>query len=111
MTELKEYVSHQGTIRIAGSTVPKRAGKCAYHFLQKRINPIEFFCMGAGANQQATKSMGVFLHIFEQAPENEGMSIAFQPYRYRTSAKDADSSIMRDKDCTVWKTVLIDRRK
>jgi hypothetical protein len=105
--DLEEYVSHDATIRIAGSTLPLRAGKCAYHFLERGLSPIEFFCIGAAANQQATKSMGVFLYMVENSMRSQNMTVAFKPYRFRTSARDEGSAEMRDKDCTVWRTVII----
>lgn len=105
--ELEEYKPHEGTIKISGSTSPLGAGKCAFHFLTRGVDPIDFFCIGAAANQQATKSMGVFLHMVEHDERSKGSTVAFKPYRYKTLAKDGEGNEMRFKDCTVWKTIIV----
>ena len=107
-TEIETYVSHEGTIRISGSTVPKKAGKCARHFLERGITPIDFFCIGANANQQATKAMGVFSYMTKNY---DGLEIAFQPLRFMVETIDPTSQQKELKDAIVWRCVLLDLRK
>jgi hypothetical protein len=103
--ELPLYVPHDGTVKISGTTQPRGAGRCAYYYL-RRGWPVEFFCIGANANQQAMKSMGVFGELVKEDPEYKGKFVAFVPERVRTSTLDG-SGHEKDKDATVWKTVLV----
>ena len=104
--EIPEYVPTEGTVKISGATLPKPAGKCAFHYLEKGIFPVDFHCIGANANQQAMKAMGVFLYMVNSAYQGK-MSVAFQPMRFRTSTIDPTTQLPRDKDCVVWRTVVI----
>jgi hypothetical protein len=103
----ERYKSHGGTVKVSGRTVPKKTGRFAFHLLRNRIFPIDFLCIGANANQQAMKSMGVFLHIVEHSPEERGISLAFQPLRYMVETVDSETGEHKDKDCVVWRTVIL----
>ena len=105
------YVPHPGTVKISGSTPPRSAGSCAYFFLQQN-KQVDFFCIGANANQQATKSMGVFLQLVnrDDAYKKAGLSVAFQPLRFKTITKDATTQQEEEKDCTVWRTFLVQQK-
>ena len=103
---VEEYVLGEGTIKVSGSTIPKRAGRCAFFYLKNGKNPIDFFCIGANANQQAMKSMGVFLHIVRETYGDE-LSVSFRPLRYKTMTNDMQTQEKKFKDCVVWRTVII----
>lgn len=105
-SDLPVYEYHPGTVKVSGSTIPKRAGRCAYYYLLKGHN-VEFFCIGANANQQTTKSMGVFSSLVETDPSFAGKTVAFKPTRYRTSTEDPATHEVKDKDAIVWKTFLV----
>jgi hypothetical protein len=98
------YVPHRGTIRISGSTVPKNAGNCAIAFLQEGYEQIDFFCIGANANQQATKSMGVF--SFQVRRFRPNLRVSFEPLRFMTETTNPVTGVKKLKDCTVWRTIL-----
>lgn len=103
------YEEKPSTIRVAGSTIPKSAGRCAFHYLQKQMFPIDFMAIGANANQQATKAMGIFRFMVENAPEFAGIFVAFQPFLYKTTTHDRGGD--RDKSVTVWRTIIIEPKK
>ena len=103
-----EYVIGEGTIKVSGSTIPKRAGKCAFFYLKNGKQPIDFFCIGANANQQAMKAMGVFLHIVSES-YGEDLSVAFRPLRYKTMTNDIYTNEKKYKDCVVWRTVILEK--
>ena len=109
--DLNYYTELKGTIRIAGGTQPKNAGLCAFHYLQHGLSPIDFMCIGANANQQATKAMGVFRHIVENSEDFKTVEVAFQPMLFKTPTKDNATGVMQDKNVTVWRTVLFNRKK
>lgn len=104
--EVEIYVPHDGTIKISGATIPKRAGKCAYHFLERGLPIIDFFCIGANANQQAMKSMGVFLHMTKKYMQVE---VSFQPLRYLVQITNKVTNAIEIKDSVVWRVVILDR--
>lgn len=102
------YVEHPGTIRISGGTLPKNAGKCAVHYLQRGVKPLEFLCIGGNANQQATKAMGVFRFMVEHSPEFVGVEVAFQPFLYLVPTMDESRpGHQKLKSATVWRTLLL----
>ena len=105
--EIPVYVEHAGTIRISGKTDPRRASKCAMHNLNNAVSPIEFLCIGANANQQATKAIGTFMYnVQRQFPK---FLVAFQPLRYMVKTQDVVTNAEKLKDATVWFTVMVDR--
>lgn len=101
--EIPLYQSHLGTLRISGSTAPRKAGMCAYHYLNEGVESVEFFCIGANANHNAMKSMGIFMLAVE-AETNKQVTISFQPRRYRTVVVEEGQESF--KDCVVWRTVI-----
>ncbi len=109
--DLPVYEEHAGTIRIGGGTVPKNAGNCAYSYLLNGLECIEFFCIGANANQQATKAMGVFRFAVAANLNFKDIDIAFQPIRFLTYLQDRTTSKEREMDATVWRTVIVQRKK
>ncbi len=106
--EIQEYVSKEGTVKIAGHTQPRGAGRCAFFYLKKGF-PVEFFCIGASANQQAMKSMGVFKDLVEEDPLFKGQTVAFQPIRYSTDTVDPTNQEHKMKDAVVWATLLVSK--
>jgi hypothetical protein len=97
------YKSHEGTLRISGSTVPRRAGLCAFHYLHEKVPSVEFLAIGANANHNAMKAMGIFLKKVEE--ENNGeVTVSFQPRRYKTVVYEGNESKLTD--CVVWYTVI-----
>ncbi len=107
-TSIPLYKPHEGTVKISGSTVPRGAGRCAFFYLQRGLS-VEFFCIGANANQQAMKAMGIFMNMVNQDADfqSKRLSVAFQPLRFLTDTVDAASQGHREKDATVWKTFLV----
>lgn len=101
------YVDTPSTIKIAGGTLPKGAGKCAFHYLLRRNFPIDFMCIGANANQQATKAMGVFRYMVEHDPSMSNIGVAFQPFHYKTVTHDTTGD--REKSVTVWRTLIFEK--
>ncbi len=102
--EIKTYVPHDGTIKVSGTTIPERAGKCAFHFLNKGKRTIDFFCIGANANQQASKAMGVFAFMVRGIRKSDNVAVAFEPLRFSTLANDDSGPKL--KDAMVWRTVI-----
>jgi stage V sporulation protein SpoVS len=101
--EIPIYVESSATVKISGRSIPSRSGRCAFYILNQGIAP-EFFCIGANANNQTMKSMGVLMYLVER----EGKaSVAFQPRRFRIDLEDKVTHIKRLYDVTVWKTVVI----
>lgn len=100
------YDLHPGTVKVSGSTLPRQAGSCALHFLERLVDPIDFICIGANANQQAVKSIGVFSEMFVERFGQDGSFLAFRPLRVSVSAKNFDGSFQL-KDATVWRTVVV----
>jgi stage V sporulation protein SpoVS len=106
--EIPAYTEREGTVKISGITQPRKAGRCAYFYLRKGL-PVEFFAIGANANQQAMKSMGVFIELVESDDSYKGRTVAFQPRRFRTHTVDNETAIEKDKDATVWQTFLVEK--
>ena len=104
------YADHPGTIKIAGATSPKGAGWCAFRYLQKSLLPIDFMCIGANANQQATKAMGIFCFIVNNAEEFNTVEVAFQPLMFRTSTTDPITKQVKDKSVTIWRTLILEKK-
>lgn len=102
------YISHAGTLKISRITDPRKAGRCAYEYLKQGQREIDFFAIGASANQQAMKSIGIFMLMVNDA--DLGLSVAFQPHRYSVRAKDlrSDKEEFVVIDAVVWKTILIE---
>lgn len=107
------YTAHAGTLRIAGGTIPRSASKCAFHYFERGIWPIDFFVIGANANQQAMKAMGSFKHKVEDdsSRRNSGngttFTVAFVPLRFHVNTESATTHEQTEKDATVWRTVLL----
>jgi hypothetical protein len=111
MISLPVYKEQEGTVKISGVTVPRKAGFCAYHFLHKGIAPIDFLCIGVNANQQATKAMGVFKYLVDHEMGDANISIAFQPLRFQVVAKNKETQEEKLKDCTVWRTIILEKKR
>lgn len=101
------YVPHEGTLRVSGITNPRKCGRCAHFYLNQGVKIIDFFCIGANANQQAMKSMGIFMVLVKKEMESKGISVAFQPLRFRTETVNQSTQEMEFKDSTVWRTVIV----
>ena len=104
------YAEKEGTVRVSGSTLPRKAGRCAFYYLQRGL-PVEFFCIGANANQQAMKAMGIFRELVDECPDFTGNSVAFQPLRVRTHTVDPTNGDQKDKDAVVWRTLMVTATK
>lgn len=95
---LPVYVTHEGTIRVAGDTSPTKAGMCAFHFVQRGFKRVEFSVIGGNAQQQAAKAMGVCRQRLEES--SAGVHVSFRPMRYSVFMDG------RFKDCIVWELVI-----
>jgi hypothetical protein len=109
--EIQEYKEHSGTIKIAGGTPPKGAGLCAFRHLERSVLPIDFMSIGANAGQQATKAMGVFRYVVQHSPFFETLEVAFQPFLFKTKTTDPVTGEMKFKSVTIWRTLIMERRK
>lgn len=107
---IPRYEPHEGTIKVAGGTLPKGAGRCAFHYLQKQMFPIDFMAIGANANQQATKAMGIFAYMVKNSPEFTGMGVAFEPLLFKTDTEDRQTHEHKDKSVTIWRTVVFESK-
>lgn len=101
--ELPKYNRTEGTVIIAGDTDPIKAGKCAAHFFNKNLFPIDFLCIGVEANQQATKTMGFFRNLLLEAGLN--IDVSFTPLRFTTLTTDENGE-EGFKDCIAWRSVF-----
>lgn len=105
--ELEVYVQHPGTVLVAGQSSPIGTGRCAAHFLDRNMLPIDFLVIGPQANQQATKAMGCFRLIVE-SELGQGLTVMFQPLRFGVNTRDpGDPSKTTLKDAIVWRTFII----
>lgn len=105
------YVSHPGTVRIAGHTEALSAAKCALHFLGHAITPIDFFYVGANAGQQAMKAMGIMRYIVESTTQQKA-TVIFQPNRVRTEvAQGAQTGAPQIIDAVYWRAFLVDNEE
>ncbi len=108
-TNIPVYIETPSTIKVAGGTIPKGAGRCAFHYLQQSKLPIDFMVIGANANQQATKAMGIFCYMVTNAPEFAGIQVAFQPLLYKTLTHSDTNE--KFKSVTVWRTIILEPNK
>ena len=106
-SDLVLYVPHEGTLRVSGTTIPGKCAHCALHYLEKGHPIIDFFCIGANANQQAMKAMGIFMNLVERNLPDAKYSVAFQPLRFKTETDNQTTHLREFKDSTVWRTILI----
>jgi len=103
------YTEHEGTVRVSGSTLPKQAACCAYSYLQKGIERIDFFYIGANAGHQAMKAMTILSFMIRGELQDIGC-VCFEPIRVLTNTVDMlGSGEVKEKDATVWRVVLIRR--
>jgi hypothetical protein len=105
------YKEHVGTIRVAGHTAPLRAARCALHFLERQILPIEFMCIGGNAGQQATKSMSILCYMVNNSKEFTGIEVAFQPHLFKTVTVDPITKEEREKSVTIWTAMIFEKLK
>jgi hypothetical protein len=103
-TKPELYIEHAGTVRVSGKTLPKTAACCAYGYLQRGIEKIEFFYIGANAGHQAMKAMTIFSHMVRTELSQAG-SVAFLPLRVLTKTDDGTGKLT-EKDATVWRAIL-----
>jgi len=107
-------MSHEGTVRVAGSTSPRSASSCAWRFLEAGYQ-VDFLAIGANASHQVTKAITILSYQFNQAYGRCGALLSVVPLRFmtRTVERLAGTTVDRevDKDCSVWRVYLskIDR--
>jgi stage V sporulation protein SpoVS len=106
------YTPHEGTLKIAGDTIPGRAaGRAICLLKQDGIEVIDFFLIGGSANQQAMKAMSLFKIFLEDDSEQE-VTLAFAPIHVITMAKSKTGGPeMTKMDATVWRTVVLTREQ
>jgi hypothetical protein len=102
------YKDHSGTIRVAGDSLPVNLGRFAFSFLAQGVNPIDFMCIGANANQQATKGMGIFAYKVSLEQSYADIGIAFIPLLFKTETID-HFGLAKDKSVTIWRTLVYRR--
>ena len=97
-----KYREHEGTVKVAGATIPDKAASCAFACLMRDRDLIEFLCIGANANQQATKAMWSFRQSVLNSPQlPKGTDVAFVPFRVAVQIGD------KEKDATAWRVLLL----
>jgi len=101
------YNEHSGTVRISGRTLPKSAAFCALTYLQRGLDPIDFFYIGGNAGQQAMKAMSIFAYLVDREMHQAGISVAFCPKRFTTNTVDPVTKENREKDAAVWRTIIV----
>lgn len=99
------YNESDSTIRISGRTTPLRAAQSAMNMVKSGKMP-DFFYIGGNAGQQAMKAMSIFRYKFGH--ENEGISLSFCPIRVTSEVSEENGEI-KQKDATVWRTVIIQK--
>lgn len=102
--ELEVYIQHEGTLRISGATSPHSAaahGVARYD--QDKV--VELVCIGANANHQASKAMGVLRDSILTKAGVGKVEVAFIPLRYKTVTVSEGKP--HEKDCNVWRMVVI----
>lgn len=104
---IEMYEPHEGTLRISGKSEAKKVGIRAYNYLVEGKKQIDFWAIGGSANNQAMKGMGVFLYMVEHERSHVGVSIAFQPRRFKTVTTHPETGEKTVKDCVVWRTIII----
>jgi stage V sporulation protein SpoVS len=104
-TKPEYYIEHEGTVRVSGSTLPKKAAGCAYAYLQNGFENIEFFFIGANAGHQATKAMTIFSFTVRNELQDSG-TIAFEPRRVMVQTRERGGKTI-DKDATVWRVIIV----
>lgn len=105
-TKPEHYTEHEGTVRVSGKTTPKSAACCAFAYVQKGVEPIDFFYIGANAGHQAMKAMTTFAHMVSQELQLKG-TVAFIPIRVMARTTDPITNLSADKDATVWRAVMV----
>lgn len=108
--QLPLYVPHPGTVKIAGSTVPRKAAWCAFAFLEERRPNVEFMFIGASSGQQALKAIGILTDIFESKWEADFV-ILFRPMRFRTVIAAQDNLPEREVDAQAWRVHILDLKQ
>lgn len=108
--ELPLYVTHPGTVKVSGSTVPRKAARCAQAFLEEHRKNVEFLFIGASAGQQALKALGILGDMFETQWKGD-YALVFRPLRYRTYIESHDPLLSgqgREVDAQVWRVHVLD---
>ncbi len=107
-SDVREYVTHSGTVRISGQTSPRAAASCALQLLKAETWPLEFLFIGANAGQQATKAMAFLAFIHDR--QYSDSEIAFRPSAYWVMSTDRSNNDAPVKRlATVWKVVLVQK--
>jgi stage V sporulation protein SpoVS len=103
------YERHDGTMNICGATNPGKAAGRAFRYIHAdKSHHIDFFCIGANANQQAAKAMGL-LKAFIEEDSDMKMTGTFCPLHVRTETTDPTTQEKTMKDATAWRLVIVDR--
>lgn len=100
---LPEYLCHGGTLKISGSTVPRKAAWRAFSLLEAKVKNVEFLFIGASAGQQTVKSIGILSDLFSERYYGEFI-VVFQPMRFKTTIANTEKEV----DAQVWRSFVID---
>ena len=109
INDVREYVTHEGTVRISGQTSPRKAASCALQLLKSEVWPLEFLFIGANAGQQATKAMAFLSFVHDR--QYSGSEIAFRPSAcWVISADRSNNNEPVKRLATVWTAVLVTKK-
>jgi stage V sporulation protein SpoVS len=109
--DLPTYVTHAGTVKVAGGTVPRKAAWCAFAFMEERRVNVEFLFIGASAGQQALKAIGILTEIFESRWGTD-YALVFRPMRFKTAIHSQTEQVPdREVDAQVWRAHVLDLSK
>lgn len=74
------------------------------HFFRDKKMPLDFMCIGAVANYQASKAIVQFRQLIFDG--DMGFDIDVVPLRYLTITED-ETGKKEEKDCFVWRVTYI----
>lgn len=98
------YVEHLGTIRVAGTSVPRQVAQAAQALIARGVEPIDFFFIGGNAGQQANKAITILTYQIG-IESNDSVTASFAPLRVMTMTEDAEHT-SKEKDASVWRLLL-----
>lgn len=97
------YAAHEGTMRVGGATVPRKAAWRALALLEGKVPNVEFLFIGASAGQQSLKAIGILCDLYDRKYREEYV-LVFRPMRYRTLIDGTEKEV----DAQVWRAYVID---
>ena len=108
------YTNHDGTVLVSGKSEVGRVARYIAHLVEKGVEPIDVFFIGANAGQQAYKACAVATIICEEKMEKK---LAFLTVRAKTKTEKRDITGKVDltegeptlvvKDAFIWRVIIL----